>query len=175
MMRAIEATIGERLQGEKDRKPPILILGVGNFLMGDEGIGVHFIHEIINQKIYFENADVIDGGVGGFALMSYFDEYDHIVFVDATMDGKPSGTVSEIKPRFASDFPKALSAHDFGLKDMIESQFILGKMPELYLFTISIPEIRPMTIELSSEVRAAIPELIEKVGGLVEEIGHELE
>lgn len=173
-MRAIEKAISDRIisgaENALQEKKDTLVLGVGNFLMGDEGVGVHFIHELIKRDIRYHNADILDGGVGGFALMSYFDQYDHVIFVDATMDGKPDGTISLIKPKFASDFPQAISAHDFGLKDMIESMYLLGEVPKLYLFTVSIPEIKPMTLQLSQAVRAAIPILIKNVGKLVTNI-----
>ncbi len=67
------------------------------------------------------------------------------------MDGKPAGTISLIRPKFASDFPSALSVHDVGLKDMIEAVYLMEKVPDIHLFTISIDEINPMTIELSQE------------------------
>jgi hydrogenase maturation protease len=175
-MRTIEKAISDRLQTidlNSDHEKNILILGVGNFLMGDEGVGIHFIHELIKENISFERADILDGGVGGFSLMGYFDDYDHIIFIDATMDGKAPGTISLTKPKFASDFPKALSAHDFGLKDMIESLYIMGTVPEMYLFTVTIPSIEPMKVKLSSEVEAALPDLIKKVSKLIDRISQE--
>lgn len=144
----------------------ILILGIGNLLMGDEGVGVHAIREL--EKISLpENIDLLDGGTGGFHLLEYFQSYKRLVMIDATMDGKKAGTVKLITPKFASDFPKALSAHDIGLKDLVESAAILGSMPEVYLFTISISEIKSMTMELSNEVANAIPEAIEKILTLI--------
>ena len=172
-MRGMEKAISDRYQAGQlndTTTKEVLVLGIGNYLMGDEGVGVHFIHDLMASNVHLPNVDILDGGVGGFSLMSYFDDYKHVIIVDATMDGNISGTVKLIKPKFASDFPKALSAHDFGLKDMIESMYILGNVPELYLFTISIPSIKPMCIELSQEVKASLPELINRVNILVEEI-----
>jgi hydrogenase maturation protease len=83
--------------------------------------------------------------------------------VDATMDGKEEGSISLIKPKFAADFPTALSVHDVGLKDMIESVYLMDSKPEMYLFTISIKEMKPMTLELSPRVKKAIPETIEQI------------
>lgn len=148
----------------------VLVMGVGNYLMGDEGVGVQCIHELNRLNKEIKGADLLDAGVGGFTLMSYFDDYEHIVFLDATMDGKPPGTITLTKPKFAADFPSALSAHDFGLKDMIESLFLLGKTPHLYLITISIEQIKPMYVGLSPEVEKAIPLAIEEVGKLVQRI-----
>lgn len=143
-------------------KGDVLAMGVGNYLMGDEGIGVH-IAQAMEKMDLPEYLDVVDGGTGGFLLMNYFDEYPHIIFVDATMDGKPSGTVTITKPKFASDFPSALSVHDVGLKDMIESVYLLDEVPKMELITISINEIRPMIMELSPAVESAIPIVIQEI------------
>lgn len=144
----------------------ILILGIGNLLMGDEGVGVHTIREL--EKISLpENIDLLDGGTGGFHLLEYFQTYKRLIMIDATMDGEKAGTIKLIKPKFASDFPKALSAHDIGLKDLVESATILGSMPEVYLFTVTISEIKSMTMELSEDVANAIPGVIEKIKSLI--------
>lgn len=149
----------------------ILILGIGNYLMGDEGIGVHVIKSL-DVKSFPQNITLLDGGTGGFQLLSYFQEYPKIIMIDATMDGSPAGTIKIITPKFASDFPSALSAHDIGLKDMIESMHLLGNMPKIYLITVSITEIRSMVMELSEDVKMAIPIVSEKIRELVErEIG----
>ena len=79
------------------------------------------------------------------------------------MDGKPAGTISLIRPKFASDFPSALSVHDVGLKDMIEAVYLMDHIPDIHLFTVSIEELNPMTIELNAKVEAIIPELIERI------------
>ena len=152
------------------QKGDVLAMGVGNYLMGDEGIGVH-IAQFMEKMNLPEYLDVIDGGTGGFLLMNYFDEYPNIIFIDATMDGKPAGSVTITRPKFAADFPSALSVHDVGLKDMIESVYLLEKVPNMSLITISINEIRPMTMELSPAVEAAIPVVIheiERIASLIE-------
>lgn len=142
-----------------------LILGVGNVLMGDEGVGVHAI-AFLEQEGFPPGVTLLDGGTGGFHLLSLFEEYDPIIFIDATMDGKPAGTVSIIRPRFARDFPKTLSAHDIGLRDLLESATLLGPLPGLHLITVSVDKIQPMTLELSGAVRASLSE----IGGLAREI-----
>lgn len=144
---------------EKDKSNSILILGVGNYLMGDEGIGVHVMQKMAKMNLP-EYVDILDGGTGGFLLLNCFEAYKTIIFVDATMDGKPAGTISLIRPKFASDFPSALSVHDVGLKDMIEAVYLMEEKPDLHMFTISIKEIVPMTIDLSPNVKKAIPKII---------------
>ena len=147
---------------EKDKSNSILVMGVGNYLMGDEGIGVHLIQAMSKIKLP-EYIDILDGGTGGFLLLNCFESYPTVIFVDATMDGKPAGTISLIRPKFASDFPSALSVHDVGLKDMIEAVYLMEMVPDIHLFTISIEELNPMTIELSQKVKDSIPKLIDKI------------
>jgi len=147
---------------EKDKSNSILVLGVGNYLMGDEGIGVHIIQAMAKLQLP-EYVDILDGGTGGFLLLSCFQVYPIVIFIDATMDGKEAGTVSLIRPNFASDFPTALSVHDVGLKDMIEAVYLMDLIPDIYLFTISITEITPMTIELNETIKVAIPNVVDQV------------
>jgi len=154
---------------EKDKSKSILILGVGNFLMGDEGVGVHLVQEMVKLNLP-DYVDILDGGTGGFLLLNCFEAYKTVIFVDATMDGQEEGTISLIRPKFASDFPSALSVHDVGLKDMIEAVYLMDAKPDIHLFTISINEIAPMTVELSSQVKKAIPETIEKILNLTEKL-----
>lgn len=152
-----------RLQGTddfsnvfEDKSDKILVLGIGNYLMGDEGIGVQMVHRMGEMDLP-DYVDVLDGGTGGFFLMNVFDDYGTVIFIDATMDGKEGGTIAQIKPRFASDFPTALSVHDVGLKDMIEALYLQDKLPDMHLITISVEGIMPMTVELSEKVERCIP------------------
>ncbi|MBM4170432.1 MAG: hydrogenase maturation protease [Ignavibacteria bacterium] len=144
----------------------ILILGVGNILMGDEGIGIHSIKEL-EKNSFPENVTLLDGGTGGFHLLNYLQEYKIIIMIDASMDNKPEGTVSVIEPKFASDFPKSLSAHDIGLRDLIESVSLLGELPKIFLITISINHIQNMSMELSQKIKASLSEIAQKVESIL--------
>ena len=143
-----------------------LILGVGNLLMGDEGVGVHIIRALENERLP-PTVTTLDGGTGGFHLLSLFEEFDPIIMIDATMDGAPAGTVRVLQPRFASDFPRTLSAHDIGLRDLLESASILGPLPTLYLITVSIDRLQSMSMELSEPVGKAIPEVLRRLYEIV--------
>lgn len=147
----------------------ILLLGLGNYLMGDEGVGVHYIHSIIENNS-FQNITVIDGGTGGFLLVPYLESHKIAIIVDATMDGKEEGTISLLKPKFSNDFPVSLSGHNFGLKDMVEILTLFDRMPEIFLYTISIKEMKPMVTELSPKVQAAIDPLHLEIFNLLETI-----
>lgn len=154
---------------EKDKSECILVLGVGNYLMGDEGIGVRAVQDLDKEDLP-EYLDLLDGGTGGFALLNCFEAYKHIILVDATMDGMPEGSINLIEPKFAADFPSALSVHDVGLKDMIEAVYLMDDRPKLYLFTVSIEKITPMCLDLSPRVEVIIPELSRQIVELAQHI-----
>lgn len=143
----------------------ILILGIGNLLMNDEGVGIHVVTRLEKEGI--TGADLMDGGTGGFHLLGFIQSYKTIVIVDASLDDHPAGHVRITRPRYASDFPKQLSAHEIGLKDLIDAANLLGNMPELHLIAISVKDFQDMGTELSPEVEAAIPEAILRIREIV--------
>lgn len=153
----------------KDPKNKILILGIGNYLMGDEGIGVHLAERLALETLP-EGVDVVDGGTGGFHLLEYFESYPNVILIDATLDANPPGTIRKIKPKFAMDFPKAMSTHDIGMKDLVNALQILGTMPVIDLFVVSIESIQQQGITLTPEIEAVVPLLKDKVKELMYEL-----
>ncbi len=145
----------------------ILVMGIGNYLMGDEGIGPH-VAERLPQYPLPENVDVVDGGTGGFHLLEYFESYDTVILIDATLDDNETGTVRLIRPRFAQDFPRAMSTHDIGLKDMVSALQLLDRMPDIHLFVVSIESVQQQGIELTPEVEQQVPDLCHKIITLIE-------
>jgi hydrogenase maturation protease len=78
--------------------------------------------------------------------------------------------VRVLRPRFASDFPRALSAHDIGLRDLIESAILTGTLPDIHLLTVSIGDLNDMKTELSPAVSAAIPAVVSAVKGILRDL-----
>ena len=137
-------------------------MGVGNILLGDEGIGVHSI-EYLRDKELPEKVDLLDGGTGGFHLLSLVNEYRKMVIIDAADDGCEPGTVRVIKPRFSSDFPRALTTHDIGLKDLIETATAINQLPEIYLVVISIDPDQPVRMSISDKISESLPNIYNAV------------
>lgn len=140
----------------------ILILGVGNLLLRDEGVGIHVIRALEKEELP-PNVSLMDGGTGGLHLLSWIQDYDRIIMIDATLDSNPPGTIRLIYPRYASDFPPLMSAHEIGLRDMIEAMILTEKLPEINLIVVSAENISEVGMELTPSVLAAIPEVIEMV------------
>jgi hydrogenase maturation protease len=151
--------------------PRCLVLGIGNLLMGDEGVGVHAVRRLERERDAgapdLGGVAIVDGGTGGFHLLEYLSAYDPVILIDATMDAREPGTVTLLEPRYASDFPRALTAHDIGLRDLVESAMLLSGLPRIHLLTVSIDAIQAMQTDLSPAIEAAIPEVIARVRALV--------
>jgi len=149
----------------------ILILGLGNLLLQDEGVGIHVVRALEAGQAgpLPPSVQTLDGGTGGFQLVGEIQESEHVIMIDATLDGKPPGTVTLLEPRYASDFPPLLSAHEVGLRDMIESMMLTGDVPRIHLITISAANINEIGMELTPAVEAAIPEVIAIIKTLLNE------
>ena len=140
----------------------ILILGVGNLLLKDEGVGIHVIRALENEELP-PNVSLMDGGTGGLHLIAWIQDYDRIIMVDATLDDNPPGTIRLIRPRYATDFPPLMSAHEIGLRDMIEAMILTGKLPDIQLIVISAADISDVGMELTPVVAAAVPKVVELI------------
>lgn len=142
----------------QNHKVAIRIIGIGNLLLGDEGVGVHAVRELLDHNRLPDGVDCLDGGTGSLVLLEPLQTADRIILVDATMDGAPPGTLRRLVPKFSSDFPPSLAAHDIGLRDLLDSFYLLGdEPPDVILFTVSIAEMQNMVTTLSTEVAAAVP------------------
>jgi len=149
---------------------PLLVLGVGNLLVGDEGVGVHVIR-LLERETWPAHVHLLDGGTGGFHLLGVLTSYRRVILVDATRDGAPPGTVRQFTARLPTEFPAALGAHDIGLKDLISAAAFTGALPEMTVITISVGELKPMTMELSPSVADALAEVTRRVRELAADAG----
>ena len=109
-----------------------LVLGLGNVLMGDEGIGVYVVRALEKHTLP-AGVECLDGGTGGFTLLEPLEDADRIVIVDAASDGNPIGTVTRTMPQFSRDYPPTLTAHDVGMKDLLDMFYIQGGTHEIIL------------------------------------------
>lgn len=139
-----------------------LILGVGNLLLKDEGVGIHAIRALENENLP-PDVSLMDGGTGGLHLISWLQDYDRIIMIDATLDNNPPGTIRLIQPRYASDYPPLMSAHEIGLRDLIVAMCLLDSLPEILLIVISVTDISEVGTDLSPEIQAVLPEIVQLV------------
>jgi hydrogenase maturation protease len=143
----------------------IKILGCGNTLMGDDGIGIRVIEKLQEMKLPGD-VEIIDAGVGGMAILSWIEDADKVVIVDAVQTGnEPPGTVYMFTDK---ELPPSemfmLSLHDLNLVDTINVGRVVQKMPdEIVIIGVEVKRIAEFTKELTPEVEGAIPEVLDLV------------
>ena len=140
----------------------ILVLGVGNLLLKDEGVGINVIQALEKEELP-PNVSLMDGGTGGLHLISWIQDYNRIIMVDATLDHNPPGTIRLIRPRYATDFPPLMSAHEIGLRDMIDAMILTEKLPDIQLIVVSAEDISEVGMDLTPVVQAAVPKVVKMI------------
>lgn len=137
-------------------------MGVGNLLMGDEGVGIHVVREL-GRRALPPGVECLDGGTGGFTLLGPMQEAQRVILVDAAANGNPVGTVTRTTPRFASDYPPTLMAHDIGVKDLLDAFHLFEGEREIALYAITIDPELDLSLELSPPVARAAEEAIASI------------
>ena len=139
-----------------------LILGIGNVLMSDEGVGVHVIRRLESLPLP-EGVECFDGGTGSFHLLDPMQSAERLILVDAALDDSPPGTVRRLKPKFSSDYPRTLTAHDIGLKDLLDAFYLLGRGPVVTLYAVTIDPHQEMSLDLSPQIAAIVPQIADRI------------
>ena len=142
--------------------PKTLVLGLGNVIMGDEGVGVHVVRAL--EKLALPpHVECLDGGTGGFILLEPMQDAERIIMIDAAADGNPIGTVTRTVPRFAREYPPTLTAHDIGIKDLLDLFYMLDGGREVTLYAITIDPQQPISLHLSPVVKQAADEAVTRI------------
>lgn len=136
------------------RRSPLLIMGIGNLVLQDEGFGIHVIHELQRRHLP-PQVDLLDGGTAGLHLMGYLQQYERVVVIDAALDSYPEGTLRCLKPSFG-EFPPLVTAHEIGLKDVLEALTVTGFCPEVTLIVCSVKKYTSLGVDLSPSVQASV-------------------
>jgi hydrogenase maturation protease len=123
--------------------------------MGDEGVGVHVVRALEKHSLP-SDVECLDGGTGGFILLEPLQLASRIILIDATDDGQPVGTVTRTKPQFSRDYPPTLTAHDIGVKDLLDAFYIQGGQRDVTLFTVTIDPLQSISMDLSEECQRAL-------------------
>jgi hydrogenase maturation protease len=130
--------------------------------MADEGVGVQLVRALEKTPLP-PNVECLDGGTGGFHLLGPLQEANRILLIDACVDGSPSGTVRRLQPRFSSDYPRTLTAHDIGLKDLLDAAYLTSGALDVTLFAISIDPLQGVGTELRPTLANKLPAILRTV------------
>lgn len=143
----------------------IIVLGVGNTLLKDEGVGVRVVEELGRRYTLPENVRIVDGGTQGLWLMSTIQDADHLIVVDAVLGGGDPGTLYRLE---RDELPKGLrakqSAHDSDLIEALNLCALLDVTPKTcVVLGVEPADIQPYGLELTPEVAAKVDDLVERV------------
>jgi len=141
-----------------------LVLGLGNILLGDEGVGVRVVERLQELYRFPPEVQVLDGGTLALDLLPYVEDADRLLVIDALEMGAEPGTIARLEgdkvPAFLS---VKISPHQMGLADLLAAARLRNFYPqEVVLWGVQPEAVRP-GLELSSPVAAQVEVLVDKV------------
>ncbi len=150
----------------------ILILGVGNVLLKDEGVGVRIVHELQARYDFDPNVRLVDGGVLGLSLMGTMMEADQVIVVDAVRGGDEPGTLYrfnwEAKPEHIQYKD---SLHQIDLMETMGTLPLVGEVPRVTVLGVEYEDIDNWGLELTPRVERAVEPLLTLVLKELQELG----
>ena len=150
----------------------ILILGIGNVLLTDEGIGVRALKELERRFTFPDNVELLDGGTAGIELLRHIRLRDYLIIIDAMKCDQEPGTVFRVE---GADVPAAfrtrISPHQLGLSDLLAAAMLTDELPKnLVLFGVE-PESIDIGLDLTDTVEASVEKLVSAVADELRSIG----
>jgi hydrogenase maturation protease len=144
-------------------KKKITVLGIGNILNSDEGVGVHAVRAMQAEAQRAPAVELLDGGTLGLDLLVPVEETTHLLILDAVDAGQPPGSVVELtRERIPLFTGVKMSQHQVTFQEVLGLALIRGKLPE-YLHLIGVqPVSLEMGIDLSPQVAAGLPGVVER-------------
>jgi hydrogenase maturation protease len=132
------------------------IAGIGNFILRDEGFGVHVVHYLQENYTFPDNVEIQDVGTAGIYMAPFFEECDPIFIIDVVdIKGEPGSfhffTMDDVK---AGNFQTRMSPHQLGLLEILEVSKLRDAAPEHVEFYTVIPKELEESVELSDVVAA---------------------
>lgn len=145
-------------------KKPVLVLGVGNLVLTDEGVGVHVVQRMQGMDLP-SHVEVVDGGTMGLDLIDDIEGRKKVVIVDAVKGAGPPGTVYRMTIDDIEEIPKSrVSLHDIDITDVFKlADLFKIEKPEIVIIGVEPKDMESPGMELSPEVEAQIPKVIELV------------
>ncbi len=150
----------------------ILVMGIGNMLLQDEGAGVRTVEEFARKYETPQCVELLDGGTSGIELLQYLEERDVLILIDVVRNGEPFGTLT----RFEGDdvpsvFQKKISPHQLGLSDLLATARLMGSIPNKVILYGIEPKTIDTGLELSTEIAGNIDRLTDLIAGEVRDLG----
>jgi hydrogenase maturation protease len=144
-----------------EQNTQIVVLGLGNILLRDEGVGVRVIEELQRCYDFSPAVKLIDGGTAGFGLVTEIEGCKKLLVVDAVKAGNEPGTVYKFwRGDITVQIPQTLSVHDIGFFEALEHWKILGIEPEVVFFGIEPEDMNSWGFDLTQCIQDKMPKLV---------------
>jgi len=149
----------DKVFNDKPAERKVLILGAGNTVMADEGIGPRCLEALHEWFDFPENVEMVDVGTMGLGILDMLRDYTDVVVLDAAKDtGHPAGTVLLYTPEDLAHRQVLHSAHDMRFVDVLKSAKLMGiELDSVVIVAIQVKDMTEWVLELSPEVESAIP------------------
>jgi hydrogenase maturation protease len=157
----------------EDPGVPLLVLGLGNLLCGDDGAGAVAVHLLERRYRAPDGALVLDGGTLGLSLLPYLEQAEQAILVDAIRAGQPPGTLVRLEgDDVAPAVAERLSVHQVGVVDLLDAARWRGRLPPRLVLLGIVPESLALGVGRTPAVEAALPALVEAVVAVARRLGH---
>ncbi|UCH50448.1 MAG: HyaD/HybD family hydrogenase maturation endopeptidase [Chloroflexota bacterium] len=151
------------------RSPVITVLGIGNLLLKDEGIGVHLVQKLAGM-VDSTKVNIIDAGTSPDLISLLDGNIDKLILVDAVKAGHEPGTIYRFSPdKLDLDPTSHFSLHEIGVLDSLNTMSMLGRLPKSTVIIGIEPKTIDFGLELSPEVGEKLPKIIDLVLKEIEE------
>ena len=146
----------------------IAVVGIGNNLLQDDGVGIHALRHFESRNPD-EDVECLDAGTVGLALMDRLSNLDGLVAVDAMRLGKPAGTITVLQGEEMDAHLRNHhgSVHELGLSDILDALRLCGDLPDNRALVGIEPEQMDWGTEPTAKVAAAIPDAVGRIRDLV--------
>jgi len=153
----------------------LLVLGLGNLLLGDDGLGAAAVAQLEREFDIPPDVRVADGGTLGLALLGLLAESDHVILVDAIREDAPAGSFVRIDgDDVAPAVRERLSPHQVGVADLLDAARLTACYPSSVALLGLVPEQMDLTLERSKAVEAGLSGLVEAIVREARNLGYEL-
>jgi hydrogenase maturation protease len=139
--------------------PKTLVLGLGNLVHSDDGLGVHAIQMLMQDPRVPPDFVLMDGGTQGLALLPHISAFHRLLVIDALDVGEPAGTLVKVEGAALRNLPGKASVHQLGFADLLVALELLGDLPEEIVLLGVQPLSTEWSTELTTPVRAALDRL----------------
>lgn len=147
-------------QEGSERRGKILVLAVGNTLVGDDGAGAACLELMAPRWSGAPNVDMVDGGTLGLYLIDRVAGYEKVLFLDAVALPEPPGTIiAALDGEVEAVFRTRFSPHQAGVNDLLSALALMGRRPANVALVGVVPETIDYGIGLSTTVEAALPRM----------------